>query len=121
MESGPVSATDSVYTTSGGGQQPSHRPGKGHSRMAHVMHRKFPRPTFHAAPVQHGEPPLSDPSGVRARPLRLVAMCHAGWSVGEQVGREDGIVQDDRLGLGQERAAHVALTASELFLAHALR
>jgi hypothetical protein len=63
MESGPVPSTNSVYSASGGGQQPSQRPGKGHSRMAQVIQRRFPRPTFHAAPVQHGEPPLSPADG----------------------------------------------------------
>ena len=31
--------------------------------MAQVIQRRFPRPTFHAAPVQHGEPPLSPADG----------------------------------------------------------
>ena len=33
--------------------------------MAQVILHKFPRPTFHAAPVQHGEPPLSPADGGR--------------------------------------------------------
>jgi hypothetical protein len=50
MESGPVSATHQVYSASGGGQHPSHPPGKGHSRTARVIERRFPRPDYFANP-----------------------------------------------------------------------
>jgi hypothetical protein len=64
MESGPVPSTNSVYSATGGGQHPSQRLGKrGHTRMAQMIQRRFPRPTFHAAPVQHGEPPVSVADG----------------------------------------------------------
>jgi hypothetical protein len=43
MESGPVPATNSVYSASGGGQQPSERTGKGHSRIAQRIKRRFAR------------------------------------------------------------------------------
>ncbi len=44
MESGPVPATNSVYSASGGGQQPSHRPGDARERrISRIPHRRRER------------------------------------------------------------------------------
>ena len=39
--------------------------------MAQEIQSRFPRPTFHAAPVQHGEPPLSPADGSRVAQLNM--------------------------------------------------